>query len=119
VGKNATSVEPPDFFIVEPGNLRDVIPQQRLGWFRSLAHLVVPFAGELALRDAAFEMAGVMGKGASPAATWAELDAIFGRVVATVEAGLGGSPPAEVPAAIRDRLIGASPRTFFTNAAGT
>lgn len=115
----ATSVEPPDFFIVEPGNLRDVIPQQRLGWFRSLADLVVPLAGDLALRDAAFAIAATMGKGASPAATWTELDAIFGRVVSLVEAGLGGTPPAEVPAAIRDRLIGASPRAFFTNAAGT
>jgi hypothetical protein len=115
----ATSVEPPDFFIVEPGNLRDVIPQQRLGWFRSLADLVVPLAGDLALRDAAFAIAATMGKGLPPAATWAELDAIFGRVVATVETGLGGSPPAEVRAEIRDRLIGASPRAFFTNAAGT
>jgi hypothetical protein len=117
-----TSVEPSDFFIVEPGNLRDVIPQQRLGWFRSLANLVTPFSpdrGDLALRDAAFAIAAAMGKGASPATTWAELDAIFGRVIATTEAGLGGSPPAEVPAAIRDRLIGASPRAFFTNAAGT
>jgi hypothetical protein len=115
----ATSVEPPDFFIVEPSNLRDVIPQQRLGWFRSLADLVVPIAGDLRLRDAAFEIAAAMGKGASPAATWSELDTIFGRVVASVEDGLGGGPPAEVPAAIRDRLIGASPRTFFTSAAGT
>jgi hypothetical protein len=115
----ATSVEPPDFFIVEPGNLRDVIPQQRLGWFRSLANLVVPIAGDLALRDAAFAIAATMGRGASAAATWNELDAIFGRVLATVEAGLGGSPPTEVPAEIRDRLIGASPRAYFTNAAGT
>jgi hypothetical protein len=114
-----TTVEPSDFFIVEPGDLRGVIPQQRLGWFRSLADLITPFAGELALRDVAFGIAEAMGKGASPAATWTQLDALFGRALAITEAGLGGAADAEVPAVVRDRLIGASPRAFFTNATGT
>ena len=96
-----------------------MIPQQRLGWFRSLADLVVPIAGDLALRDAAFAMAAAMGKGAEPAQTWAALDACFARAVAATEAGLGGDPHAQVTEEIRDRLIGASPRAFFTNAAGT
>ncbi|HSD87234.1 MAG TPA: hypothetical protein VLB44_06955 [Kofleriaceae bacterium] len=121
-----TGVEPSDFFIIEPGDLARVIPQQREGWFRSLADLLVPISpdrSDLALRDHAFAMAGAMGKGESPGTTWAALDEGFGRVVAAVEAGFCGGCPddIEVPADVRDRLIGASPRNFFTsfpNAAG-
>jgi hypothetical protein len=111
------SVEPSDFFIVEPTNLAAVIPEQRVGWFRSLADLIVPFApsrADLPLRDFAFQLAATMGQGQGPARTFAVLDDLFGVVVAHVEAGFRGSGAAiEVPADIRDRLIGASPRDFF------
>ena len=115
-----TGVEPSDFFIIEPGDLARVISAQREGWFRSLADLIVPVApdrSDLAIRDHAFAMAVAMGKGQSPAPTWAALDEVFGRIVAAVEAGFRGGRPddIEVPAEIRDRLIGASPRAFFAS----
>jgi len=112
-------VEPSDFFLVEPSDLAAVSPEQRMGWLRSLADLVQPFApdaSDLQIRDHVFAMATAMGKGASPAATWRMLDDSFGRIVALVEVGLRGSgePGAiDVPPAIRDRLIGASPRAMF------
>src|SRR3954469_10033771 len=65
-----SGVQPSDFFIVEPGDLAAVIPTQREGWFRSLADLMVPLApdrSDLPLRDAAFAIAAVMGKGTHPA----------------------------------------------------
>ena len=58
-------------------------------------------------------IAVAMGQGTSPAATWRALDAIFGRVVAHVEAGLGTTGDIELSSEIRDRLIGASPRAMF------
>ncbi|HEY5946348.1 MAG TPA: hypothetical protein VIV40_12685 [Kofleriaceae bacterium] len=115
------AVEPSDFFIVEPTNLAAVIPEQRMGWFRSLADLIVPFApgrADLALRDYAFQLAAVMGQGKSPAETFDALDELYGRVIAQVEAGFRGSGgDIEVPADIRDRLVGASPREFFAKLA--
>lgn len=88
-----------------------------MGWFRSLADLIVPFApgrSDLSLRDHAFQLAAVMGQGKRPAETFAELDALFGHVVAHVEAGFRGTPvESEVPADVRDRLVGASPRALF------
>lgn len=110
-------VEPSDFFIVEPANAAEVIAAQRLGWFKTLADLVVPIApdaSDLPLRDLAFELAQVMGQGLDPVATWSRLDAIFGRVVRHVEAGLrGDGRDIEVTPEIRDRLVGASPRSMF------
>jgi hypothetical protein len=103
-----TAVEPPDFFIVEPGDLRAVTPEQRAGWFRNLASLVVPFAprgADLALRDAALAIAVVMGMPAPPAVGFTALDTLFARIVATVEVGLGGTPPAVVGADILDRIV--------------
>lgn len=113
-------VEPSDFFIVEPSDLASVTPIQRMGWLRSLADLVVPFApdaSDLALRDHAFALAAAMGQGGTPAATWRALDTVFGAVVAHVEAGLGGGVHAGIPAEIRDRLLGASPRAMFERSA--
>ena len=113
------SVEPSDFFRIEPANLAAVIPEQRMGWFRSLADLIVPFAPartDLALRDLAFQLAAAMGKGSGPAETFAVLDELYGKVVATVEAGFRGSvADIEVPADIRDRLVASSPRQFFAS----
>jgi hypothetical protein len=111
------SVEPSDFFIVEPTNLADVIPEQRMGWFRSLADLVVPFAparADLPLRDFAFQLADAMGQGKGPVETFAVLDELYAKVIAHVEAGLRGSAAdIDVTADIRDRLVGASPRQLF------
>jgi hypothetical protein len=119
------TVEPHDFLVIEPGNIADVIPEQREGWFRSLAALVVPMSpdrSDLALRDHAFAIAAAMGKGLGPVATWRLLDEIHGRVIATVEAGFrrgtlgdGEGSDLEVPAEIRDRAMAASPRQFFAN----
>ena len=112
-----TSVEPSDFFIVEPSNLAAVIPEQRMGWFRSLADLIVPFAparADLPLRDYAFELAAAMGQGKGPRETFAILDALYGRVIAHVEGAFRGTGAGvEVPAAVRDRLVAASPRQLF------
>lgn len=117
----ACGVEPSDFFIIEPRDPAAIGPAQRLGWFRSLADLIVPFAPDRAdapLRDAGFELATIMGQGRGPAETFAELDALLGRVVAHVEIGfraaIGAAPDGiEVPADARDRLLGVSPRDFF------
>jgi hypothetical protein len=126
-----TMVEPHDFLVIEPGNITQVIPEQREAWFRSLASLVVPFApdrSDLALRDHAFVLAAVMGKGLPPAQTWALLDQNHGSVIATVESAFrrattptgagaeaGADKEIEVPADIRDRTVGMSPRQFFAN----
>jgi hypothetical protein len=125
-----TMVEPHDFLVIEPGNITQVIPEQREAWFRSLAALVVPMSpdrSDLALRDQAFAIAAAMGKGLPPAQTWALLDHIHAHVIATVEAGFrtatgGGAGEIEVPADLRDRAMAMSPRQFFANlpnAAGT
>ncbi|HEY5920541.1 MAG TPA: hypothetical protein VIV11_02670 [Kofleriaceae bacterium] len=112
-----TGVEPSDFFIVEPNDPAAVIPEQRMGWFRSLADLIVPFApgrSDLPLRDYAFELAAVMGQGRGPVETFALLDELYGKVIAHVEAGFrGAAGDIDVPAEIRDRLVGASPRALF------
>lgn len=113
-------VEPSDFFIVEPTHLAAVIPEQRMGWFRSLADLIVPFAparADLPLRDHGFQLAAVMGQGKGPVETFALLDELFGRVVAQVESAFRDTPdPVDVPPDVRDRLI-ASPRQLFAELA--
>jgi len=134
-----TMVEPHDFLVIEPGNIAEVIPAQREAWFRTLAALIVPMSpdrSDLALRDHAFMLAAIMGKGLPPAQTWALLDLNHGRVIATVEsafrratssgaraeAGAEAEKEIEVPEEIRDRTVGMSPRSFFaklSNAAGT
>ncbi len=114
-------VEPSDFFIVEPSNLAAVIPEHRMGWFRTLADLIVPFAparADQAMRDFAFELAATMGQGRGPAETFARLDELYGRVVAHVETAFRGVPgDVDVPAELRDRLVAASPRELFAKLA--
>lgn len=113
------AIEPSDFFIVEPTDLATVPPVQRMGWFRALAELIVPFApdaSDLPLRDLALELAAIMGRGAPPAETFAALDQVFGKVVAHVEVGLRGEGNAaelDITAEIRDRLLGDAPRATF------
>jgi hypothetical protein len=95
-------VEPGDFFIVEPTDLRAVTPEQRAGWFRTLATLVVPFAprgADVALRDHAFAIATAMGQGA----TFETLEAIFTSVIADVEVGFGGTPA--ITPEVLDRIV--------------
>jgi hypothetical protein len=121
-------VEPRDFIVIEPANAATMPAQERETWFRSLAMLVVPMApdrSDSVLRDLAFEISATMGKGMTPAATWALLDEIYGRVIATVESGFrkatlqGAAGDIEVPADIRDRCVAASPRQFFANLPNT
>lgn len=112
-------VEPSDFFLVEPTDLAGTAPAKRMGWLRSLADLIVPFASDasdLPLRDHAFAIAAAMGEGRAPDVTWAALDEVFARIVAHVEVGLRGSGTAadiDVPPEVRDRLVGGSPRALF------
>ena len=102
-------IEPPDFFIVEPPNLHAVPRTMRAMWFRALAQLVAPGPyRELALRVAAAE-------------TYATLDTIAHEVLSAVETGFRdalGAEPLAVPddAALRDRLLIASPRALFAAA---
>jgi hypothetical protein len=116
--------EPPDFYVIEPDNLAAVPPALRAAWLGQLAHLIVPFAPDgcdLPLLDGARRMAAAMlddtrDPVARARATFDRLDAIYGEVLADVEAGLGGvraaAPPA-IDAAMRDRLMAASPRALF------
>jgi hypothetical protein len=97
------AVEPSDFFIVEPANLADVTREQRTGWFRQLADLVVPFAprgADLALRDHAFAIATAMG---SPLCSFTVLETIFASFVAVVETGFGGTPA--ITPEVLDRIV--------------
>lgn len=100
-----SAVEPSDFFIVEPANLAEVTREQRAGWFRQLADLVVPFAprgADLALRDHAFMFAAAMG---SPLCSFAALEVLFAGVVKVVEAGLGGGPHPALTPDVLDRIV--------------
>lgn len=114
--------EPPDFFVIEPANLAAVPLALRAAWIGQLAALIVPFApdgSDHAVQRCAQQMAGAMLVEASDpiaraVATFARLDAIYGELIACVEAGLRGEPfAASVDAASRDRLVAASPRAAF------
>jgi hypothetical protein len=114
--------EPPDFYVIEPDHLAAVPPALRAAWLGQLAHLIVPFAPDgcdLPLLDGARRMAAAMlddtpDPVARARATFDRLDAIYGEVLADVEAGLRGArAPAPVDAATRDRLMAASPRALF------
>ena len=118
--------EPPDFFVIEPPRPAAVPPPLRAAWLHQLAGLIAPFAPDGSDRpvlDAARRMAAVMlDDGPDPVAravaAFARLDAIWGEIVASVEAGLRGAPcPAEIDAAIRDRLVVTSPRALFASLA--
>lgn len=118
--------EPPDFFVIEPPRPAAVPAALRTAWLDRIAGLIVPFAPDGSDRpvlDAARRIAAVMQDGggdpvARAAAAFARLDAIWGEIVASVEAGLRGAPcPAAIDAAIRDRLIVTSPRALFASLA--
>jgi hypothetical protein len=121
----AAPVEPPDFFVLEPGNLAAIPRPMRAAWITSLATMIVPFApdgSDIALRDAIGELAMAMAAPVDDAhdvtvATYARIDAVFARVVDTVEAGfrtaLGMDPAPKTDAASRDGLILVSPRDAF------
>ena len=118
--------EPPDFFVIEPPRAAAVPPLLRAAWLGQLASLIVPFAPDGSDRpvlDAARRIAAVMQDGggdpvARAAAAFVRLDAIWGEIVASVEAGLRGAPcPAAIDAAIRDRLVVTSPRALFASLA--
>jgi hypothetical protein len=118
--------EPPDFFVIEPPRPAAVPPVLRAAWLDRLAGLIAPFAPDGSDRpvlDAARRMAAVMQDDARDpvaraVAAFARLDAIWGEIVASVEAGLRGAPcPAAIDAAIRDRLVVTSPRARFASLA--
>jgi len=115
-----TGCEPPDFFILEPPNEAQVAPVHRKAWFARLAQLVVPFAtdgSDAAFASAAARIGDAVGEGGTPAAVFAQLDRIFGEVVAQTEAGLGGDPAA-ITAEVCDSLIADGTRALLTNAGG-
>jgi hypothetical protein len=104
------AVEPPDFFIIEPPDLRATTMPVRLGWFRQLASLVVPFApggADLRLRTIADGIAAIMGisVGQPSQLAFATLEKTFAQVVSIVETGLGGSPPSPLGAEVLDRIV--------------
>ena len=114
--------EPPDFYVIEPDHLAAVPPALRAAWLDQLAHLIVPFAPDgcdRPLLAGARRMAAAMLDDtgdpiARAVATFDRLDAIYGEVLADVEAGLRGAPAAApIDAATRDRLMAASPRALF------
>jgi hypothetical protein len=116
--------EPPDFFVIEPGDPAAVPPALRAAWLGQIAGLIVPFApdgSDRAVLAAAQRMAAAMHDAADPAdpidrarATFARLDAIHGAAIAAVESGFRGAPyTAAVDAETRDRLVAASPRAMF------
>jgi hypothetical protein len=116
--------EPPDFFVIEPPRPAAVPAVLRAAWLDRVASLIVPFAPDGSDRpvlEAARRIAAVMqDSGGDPiaraATAFARLDAIWGEIVAGVEAGLRGAPcPVEIDAAIRDRLVVTSPRALFAS----
>ena len=118
----AAPCEPPDFFVIEPAHPAAVPPALRAAWLAQLAQLIAPFApdgSDRPLLDGARRIAAAMAAdGPDPvaraASTFDALDAIWGDIVACVEAGLRGAPcPTEIDAATRDRLVVTSPRAMF------
>jgi len=103
------AVEPPDFFIIEPPDLRATTMPVRLGWFRQLASLVVPFApggADARLRTISDGIAAIMGISVGrPDAAFATLEKTFAQVVSIVEQGLGGTPPASIGPELLDRIV--------------
>ena len=114
----AEPVEPSDFFLVEPPQLAAVPRAQRGAWFHLLARQVVPVAGETIYRELAGRIAPVMATPATPADTYAALDALCGELLGAAEAGMRralGAPPytGAIDATHRDRLVASSPRALF------
>jgi hypothetical protein len=114
--------EPPDFFVIEPGNPAAVPLALRAAWLGQLAALIVPFApdgSDRAVLGCAQRMAAAMLEDAADPierarATFAALDAIHGELIACVESGLRGARyAAPIDAAMRDRLVAVSPRAVF------
>ena len=117
--------EPPDFFVIEPGNLAAVPLALRAAWIGQLAALIVPFApdgGDRAVRELAQRMAAAMLEDVRDPhdpieraiATFGRLDALYGEVIACVESGFRGERhAAPIDAAMRDRLVAVSPRAAF------
>jgi hypothetical protein len=114
--------EPPDFFVIEPGDPAAVPGALRAAWLGQLATLIVPFApdgSDRAVLACAQRMAAAIhGDARDPiervTSAFARLDAIHGELIACVEAGLRGAPCAgPVDEATRDRLVAASPRAMF------
>jgi hypothetical protein len=114
VDRLAEPVEPPDFFLLEPSDHKAVPPAMRATWLRQLADLLVPFArGDALFRTLAYKLADAMAEPSAPREIWERLDLAFGEVATLVESNFRGAPSAAISASMRDRLIGASPRSIF------
>jgi hypothetical protein len=118
----ASPCEPPDFFVIEPGNMAAVPPALRAAWLSQLAQLIAPFApdgSDRAVLACAQAMAAAMADDARDpvaraVATYARLDAIHGELIACVESGFRGERhTAPVDAQTRDRFVAASTRAAF------
>jgi hypothetical protein len=117
------TVEPPDFYVIEPPAPAEVPAAMRAAWLGQLANLIEPFApdgSDRPLRDAAGRLAAAMADDtADPVErarrVFARLDAIYGEAMAAVEAGLRGAPQPGlvIDAATRDRLVVTPARALF------
>jgi hypothetical protein len=105
------SVEPGDFFLLEPRDHKAIPPAARALWFRQLATLIVPIVdGDERYVELAHAMADVMGRGMPPRETYAALDAVFAELATLVESRFRGATAALLSPELRDRLIARSPR---------
>lgn len=118
----AASVEPPDFYVIEPPAPATVPPPVRAAWLGELANLIVPFApdgSDRPLLAGARRLAMAMADDtpdpvARAARVFARLDAIYGEILVDVEAGLRGAPWNGVfDPGMRDRLIVTPARALF------
>ena len=74
---------------------------------------MAPDRSDESLAECARDVASIMGRGAAPKATYEALDRSFAEMMRAAERGLGGADAGEIDAAMRDRLLGISPRAMF------
>ncbi len=121
-------VEPPDYFLAEPGDLENVPAAFRAHWFRALADFLVPFAPDLSdapIRALALEIGVAMGvEHPDPIAraqtAFATLDRIHGDTIIIVENALRRAHSVLpytgiIDAATRDQLVITSARALFAS----
>lgn len=89
----AESVEPPDFFVVEPRDHRSVPLDQRRLWLSQLASFLMPLTAEGGYHEKADRIAGALGDGCS----LETLEQVFLEAVSLHEQGIRGAPsPIEI-----------------------
>lgn len=85
------SVEPPDFFVVEPRDHRAVPPAQRRAWLRQLAGFIAPFERNVSYLERANDLADAIDTTGSLEQRWLKLERAFSACASAQEAGLRGS----------------------------